>query len=473
MVVKIKKSNFPLNPLNSVSRRIYRAFCHEVKRLKLIEEGEHILLAYSGGPDSTCLLGLLLHLRQEMPFHLTLAHLNHGLRKRAAEDENFVRQMARRFSLPLIVNHENVRAYARRRGLNLEEAGRELRYAFLERTRKRVQADKIATGHTMDDQAETFLLRLLRGSGPRGLAGISPLREGKIIRPLIKIRRRQVLDFLRQQDLSFRVDESNLDCRLLRNRVRLELIPFLEKKFASSIVQHLATAADILREEEDYLAGLEEEAAKKVIHQQGKAWLLDLEALSQLHPALARRLVRRFLVQLRGDLREINFPEVEAILCLQPNQEIHLRRKIKLVRLGHNLMEKKTLQSWRHYRLLWDGQGTVEIPGLGFRFAGRMTVAKELPPYDDTKRACLRADELRFPLLLRPRQPGDRYQPYGARGLEKVKDVMNRRHIPAFYRPFLPVFLSGEQVIWIPGCPIASSFQVQDEEDKVFIIERL
>jgi len=456
----------------TASSRVFALFRQEVSDCKLIEPGDHILLAYSGGPDSTCLLSLLQALREEIPFSVSLAHLNHGLRASAAADEAFVRQMAQRFCLPLVIRRVKVRSYARRHRLNLEEAGRQLRYTFLEETRQKLRATKIATGHTMDDQAETFLLRLFRGSGPRGLAGIYPQTERKVIRPLLGLRRHQVETYLKEIGLPFCLDESNLDRRYRRNRLRLELIPFLEKNFDPKVVDHLARAANILRAEEDFLNQIEEEEGARVIRQEGEAVLLDTQALSQLHLALARRLVRRYLAKLRGDLREVNFAEVEAIRRLEPGQEIHLRRRIKLIKFGSYIIEKRTLNQWRRYQLLWDGNGVVTVPELGLKFSGRMAKGQELPSFDDTKRACLKADSLRWPLLLRPRQPGDSYQPFGATKPRKLKDIMSDRQLPASLRAFLPVFLSGKNIIWVPGCPVAEAFKVS-RDDKVFIIEKI
>ncbi|MCX7972929.1 MAG: tRNA lysidine(34) synthetase TilS [Candidatus Aminicenantes bacterium] len=439
----------------------------------MIEPKDHILLAYSGGPDSTCLLSLLVRLQSKIPFQLSLAHLNHGLRPSAKKDETFVIQVAKKYALPLVLKRVDVRAYARKRRLNLEEAGRELRYHFLEETRKRLGATKIATGHNLDDQAETFLLRLIRGSGPRGLRGILPEIEGKIIRPLIFFRRREIETYLKELKIPFCLDESNFDRRFLRNRLRLELIPLLEERFNPQIVANLARMADILREEEDFLEKIEEEQLSRVIKVEGNDLWLDAKALEKLHPALARRLIRRFLMRLRGDLREISFQEVEAVRRLEPGKKIHLKRGIKLVRLNHFILEEKSWRQLRNYQLNWDGKQTIEIPGLGFKFSGQKIKGDELPPFDDGCRACLSWRKLDFPLLIRTRRPGDRYQPLGSDKPKKLKAVMSSRHIPVNLRPFWPLFISGKEIVWIPGCPINEAFKIQSKKEAIFVIEKL
>jgi len=458
---------------NSLAQKIFRRFEQEIFSRKLIEPGDHLLLAYSGGQDSSGLLSLLLRLKSKLNFNLSLAHLNHGLRASAREDEEFVRKMAEEHNLPLVIKRVKVREYARRHCLNLEEAGRKLRYEFLEETSRRLLANKIATAHTMDDQAETFLFRLIRGSGPRGLRGIMPEIDGKIIRPLIFFRRQEIEAYLREIKFPFRIDESNLDRRFLRNRIRLALIPLLEKRFSPEIVANLARTADILREEEDFVNQIEEEKEATVIKEEGGILWLEAEALARLHPALARRLVRRFLVRLRGDLREINFREVEAIRRLESGQRLHLKRQVRLIRLGARIMEEKNLKQGQNYEIIWDGSSPLEIPWVGLKFTARKVKGQDIPPYDDWRRALLSISQLNLPLLIRPRRPGDRYQPVGSGKVRKLKDIMSSRHIPLHLRPFWPVFLSGDQIVWVPGCPINEAFKIREAEPEIMVLEIL
>ena len=197
----------------------------------LLEKGDKVLVACSGGADSTALLLALLELSGEYDLRIAVAHFNHRLRRASDQDERFVIRLARKLGLSVYVKREDIRAWAKKHGQNIEEAGRERRYRFLRDTASRVGARKIATGHTLTDQAETVLMRLLRGTGPRGLEGIAPCVDNLIIRPLIDVERREVEAYLRSSETPHREDESNRNLGYLRNRVRRRLIPYLEKSF--------------------------------------------------------------------------------------------------------------------------------------------------------------------------------------------------------------------------------------------------
>ena len=263
-----------------------------IQEYKLLEKKDRILIAYSGGVDSTGLLKLLLELREGWSFELFLGHFNHKLRHTADEDEQFVKRMAQKYSLPIFVGSKDVRSYARAKKLNIEEAGRKLRYDFLKKAALKIGGAKIATGHTKTDQAETFLMRLMRGSGLRGLAGIFPLVEGTIIRPLIQVEHKDIEAYLKGKGIEFRIDESNLDRRFLRNRIRLDLIPYIQENFEPEIVSSLGRIASIIREEDSLLEKIAQETTKKAISKKNNQISLEVKPLSSLPRAMARRVVR-------------------------------------------------------------------------------------------------------------------------------------------------------------------------------------
>lgn len=458
-----------------------RLFLEKVKKTiekhHLLEKGDKVLLAYSGGPDSTALVAVFLELRPLYSLRLALAHLNHRLRRSAATDEAFVLEVARENALPLYLRREDIRAYAQRQGLSIEEAGRERRYAFLRQVAAKIGATKIATGHTMTDQAETFFLRLLRGTGPRGLTAMAAMTDGLIIRPLIGVERREVEAFLRARQLRFRTDESNFDRRYRRNRIRLELIPFLEEKFEPKIVRQVARLADVLREEEEFLETLSLTHFRRVMKEEhGDPWL-DMERLAGLPLALARRVVRAFLARLKGDLRRIRYDDVESVRTLSQGKEVKLPGGLVLRREKNRLGLKRAPQPQPAWEYLWSGTKPLTIPSLGLSFSGQRKKIKagetHRLSFDDNRRAILDADRIRLPLFVRNRKPGDRYQPCGAPGQKKLKEILRAKGVPLADRDALPVFLSGPDIVWVLGLPVAEPFKVGSQTRELFIIEKL
>lgn len=444
-----------------------------IRKYRLLERGDRVLIAYSGGADSTALLSLLGELRKEWMLELFLAYFNHRLRQRAEEDEKFVRRVSGEYSLPLFVGAENVRSYARSKSLNLEEAGRELRYSFLKKTAEECGASKIATAHTMTDQAETFLMRLMRGSGAKGLGGIYPEVEGKIIRPLIQVEREEIKAYLAQRKLGYCVDESNFDRRFLRNRVRLELIPYLQKRFEPKIIRHLSRLASILREEEDLLERIGEERVKKAFIPENDQILLDMKFLSSLPLALKWRVLRQYIHKLKGDLRGISFSDVESILKLDEGKECHLKKNLVLRREGNYVFLKKKSQPKIEYEQVWEEKNRLEIEELGLKFEGKkMKKGRFFPPkFDDENLAFLDWGKLQFPLLVRNRKEGDKYQPLGAPGKKKLKEIMRAKGIPLSEREKRPVFLSQDDIVWVQGLPVSEKFKVKKDTDIIFMIK--
>ncbi len=458
-------------PFQCVARR----FEETVIRHALLKKGDRVLVAFSGGQDSTALLGLLLEIRKKWSLDIVLAHFNHHLRRAAAGDVAFAKKTARELGLRLFLGEADVRAHARRRGLNLEEAARILRYDFLKRTAAQARADKIATGHTLTDQAETFLMRLLRGSGPAGLAGIFPCLDGLVIRPVLGLERQELEAYLRDKRLAFRQDESNFDLRYARNRIRLKLIPLLRKGYDPAIVKHLGQAASILQDENGLLEDLAAHVARRVLRRGPSGPTIDRAALIRMPAALRRRVIRIFLRELKGDLRDVSFDDVEALAGLGPGKELVLSPKLILKREGGLIVPGKAkAQRPPNYDFLWDGRGTLKIPQAGLALRGRFLRAPRLDTlrFEDEQRAYVDASPLAFPLRVRSRRAGDRYRPLGAPGKKKLKEILRARGLPLGERDRRPVILSGDRILWMPGLRVAEEFKVGRRTSRVLMIEK-
>jgi tRNA(Ile)-lysidine synthase len=444
-----------------------------IKKYALLQPGQGVVLAYSGGLDSSALLHLLLDIKKNWNLEIVLAHFNHRLRRHAGRDELFCRETARRLEIPIFVGSADVRAAARSRGLSLEEAAREARYDFLGATADQVGAARIATGHTLNDQAETLLIRLLQGAGRRGLAGIHPRVEGRVIRPLLEVERQDLEEFLRERGGDYVLDETNLDRRFFRNRIRLDLLPLLVEEYNPEVVRLLARTADVLREEDGVLDKLAEAKAEKVFVSGRRPAGLEARALARLPRGLARRLIRRFIQEEKGDLRNISFDDVEDVLSLREFKEKRLGRDVVFRREGGLIFRRPNAQPLPSFSYRWDGQKPLRIG-----FAGPTFQARRVRPgsggaiiFNDNRRVFLDLDKITLPLEVRTRRPGDRYRPLGAPGSRKLKEVLRSKGIALSDRGRLPVFLSRGKIVWAPGLPVAEDFKMDRRTKNVLLIE--
>ena len=441
---------------------IRKSFLQTIFRYQLFKKGDSILIAYSGGVDSTALLSLFLEIQEDWDLTVNLAHFNHMLRADADRDEDFVRRQAEHFGLNIYVDSGDVRTYAAERHLNIEEAARFLRYRFLEQTAKKIQALRVATAHTENDQAETFLMRLFRGSGRRGLAGIYPVVDNLYIRPLLFVDRNNVESYIAENEIPFCFDESNNDRRYLRNRIRQDLLPFLQNTYDPQVTSHLAQTAHLLREEEGLLqATMEREATVSIQRVSGRL-TLDADRLNMLPRGLTRRVIREYINRLQGDLRRISYGDIEKVMDLEPGKKTHIKKDLILAREGSRIFAYKLPSAVPPYHYIWNGGEPLCIREIGLRFTAHVRSGIAKPHlFEDRRRVFLDRDRLDFPLTVRNRSDGDRYRPLGSPGSRKVKEIFRTRGISPADRDLYPVFESGGEIVWVYGLPVAEKFKLR------------
>ena len=417
----------------------------------MLAAGDRVLVAVSGGPDSTAMLAALAALSPRAGVALHAAHLNHQLRgDESGRDQACAETVAAHLGVPCTV----ASAIALAGGPNLEARARAQRYAFLAQVAAAKGCTKVATGHTLDDQAETVLMRLLRGTGADGLMGIHAVREGHIIRPLIECTRQQVLAFLRNAGLPFCDDSSNQDRRFLRNRVRHEVLPLLQA-INPDVRRHLATTAEIMTAEVRALDDLVEQMLAPLRLPDGA---LIIGALAGVPPALRARLLRAWLRTQRKDLRGLGAAHVTAVLAIAQGARPNAR-----VRLPGGQLAVREYD--RLYLRAEDGNAQPEAPQLlqpgatvclatGWRISAAMT-----PPHDagswqtpaDLWSVIADADAVAGPVVVRTAQVGDRVRPLGLGGARKLQDIFVDRKLPLRSRRTCPVVECDGEILWVPG----------------------
>jgi tRNA(Ile)-lysidine synthase len=411
----------------------------------LLASGQMLVAALSGGADSVAMLAVLVGIARERDFRLVAAHLDHGLREDSRDDVAFCHELCHRLDVPLETTRIDVRARAGR--LGLEAAAREERYAFLREVRRRHAASAIAVAHTRDDQAETVLLRLLRGSGRLGLAAMRP-RAGDIVRPLLGVSRRDIVTYLEEHGLSWREDSSNADRSFLRNRVRWELLPYLEARFNPRIRELLTTTAFLLSEEQDVLAPLGEELFARAARHEDGAVLLARAALAEAPRAVARLAIRNALTR-TGGLHGIGAAHVEKILALSLRPRASGRR-LPLPGAREAAVQFAELRIGPHRAS--DPLATQPLPRAGsLRLPGgwMVTVGPCSPETSSQATAVHATEKEAASLVVRARQPGDRIR---VRGREvSLKRYLAERRVPRDRRQGLPLVATGHRVLCVPG----------------------
>jgi tRNA(Ile)-lysidine synthase len=420
---------------------------------ELFRPGDTLIVALSGGADSTALLDLLATL-PVFPLRLVAAHLNHCLRGSESDaDEQFCRGLAARYSIPFESRRVDIKAAAAAGSLNLEDAGRRARIEFFDDLATQRGASAVVLAHHADDQAETVLMRLLRGSGMAGLSGM-PWRNGRgYCRPLLDITRVEIEAYLAERHLEWREDTSNLDRSFLRNRIRHELLPLLEQ-YNPSVRNTLATTAGILAEENALLDDQVRLTAGQACRFPDSAAACDIPLLRSLPTALQRRLVRLMLSHAAGNLENITYRHLESILQMvaasQPNLRIVLPGGWAAVKEYGTLTISALPDTAPDFReLVIPGPGSYLMPD------GNTLRIEIIPPprcpVGSPGTAYFDAYRMPFPWRMRTFRPGDRIQPLGMDGRKKVKDLFIDEKIPPARRALTALILCGDELIWVAG----------------------
>jgi len=465
---------------------------HHLRAYHFVRPGQRVGVAVSGGADSVGLLLLLLELREELGIVLSIAHFNHKLRGRASDaDERFVAKLAAKHGLPFFVEHEDIAGKAERERANLEDVARRARYAFFERLVQSGELDKVAVAHTADDQAETVLAHIFRGTGLAGLAGIYP-QAGPVFRPLLKMRRRELRVYLRARGQAWREDPTNRDRKRTRARIRWRLMPLLEKEFQPAVVEHLCQLAERAREDDAWLESSAELRVFLSAKEEKGEWRIsnaDLIAprAERTEPkdgeqlwsqrsaeAMSKRMIRLLAKKAKPRSGQLSAMHVDAVLQLAQQADsgkcLHLPGGVEVRRerdalcfrpMNENQTNGPAVEGYTYPVDL--GPGVTEVRLAKLSCALRFTVIDWSAEGRETKvtGAVFDRDALRVPLVVRNWRPGDAVQLLGHQKRHKLSRLLNEAGVSRWEKGSWPVLECGGRIAWVRGLPVAAEFAVR------------
>lgn len=453
-----------------------------VDRHGLIDPGDALVVAVSGGPDSLALLHLLTRLRSEWSLRLVAAHLHHGMRAAGDEDAAFVAATAQQWGVTVIIGHEDVPLLAKTRRIGSEEAGRIARYGFLARVAAEQQCRRIATAHTADDRAETVLLNLCRGTGIAGLAGIPARRPAspeqtfpEIVRPLRDCRRQAILAYCAAHSLEPRWDVTNESREPARNRVRQELLPWLERELSPTVRAHLLRLADLAEEESALLQHLAEELLEEATANVGEDELqVRISPLAAAPPALARRALLAALGRLGGPTAGRNRVTLAALMGMLGGAlktGIAVPESALSVTVQADLLVLRRIpdpgEASPEFERTLSIPGTTACPEWRLHFEAQLAAAPVEPRRDVAREVVLDWDRLRPPLTVRNPRAGDRVVPLGMTGHRKLQDLFTDHKIPRARRGRVPIILDNERIVWVVGVCVSDEVKLRTETREV------
>lgn len=457
-------------PMERKEDRMPNIFLRTIRKYEMVRKGDSIMIALSGGPDSVSLFDLLYRIRADWKLNLHLVHVNHSLRGDASErDQMFAEKFARDLKMPISIKKLDVEKFAQEHRLSVEEAGRECRLQFFREEGQRLGISKVALGHHKDDQAETVLFRILRGTGLRGLGGMKPVSDWHgltLIRPLIELGKHDLENYIRDRKLIYCVDASNEQTHFMRNRIRHQLIPYLERHYNPRIKSSLVHLAETVAQD---LAFIEEIAVKnypKIVKKRRDSLItLKKKKFVVLADALRYRILQKAIRELDPDseLTFFHWDEVRKALERGADKfELHAPSEVSIAFERKEIVLKKLVaEKSEQYQYELSLGGKVKVPELGLEFVTE-AFDNRIYKQDRQDKTCgiFDLDRISFPVVIRNRREGDVFQPLGLPFPKKLKDFLISRKVASYDKNRNPLFVSGSDIFWVFGVEIGEKFKV-------------
>lgn len=447
-----------------------------IKQYNMIQQGDCLVVGVSGGPDSVCLLHILNQLIEKFDFKLVVAHINHCIRgESAVEDQIFVESLAKKMNLQVFSEIINVKQVAKEKDISVEEAGRIVRYEYFEKIAENIKAKKIAVGHNKNDVAETILLNLIRGSGMDGLKGIEPVK-GNIIRPLIEISRNDIEDYCKENNLEYRIDKTNNQTEYSRNKVRLELIPYIQNNLNPNVVNSLCRTAQIIKEENAFINTLTSKAYDSHAKQTKGVVKVRIKDFLAFDDIIQKRIIRMAVTKINGSSKALERKHVEEIIELARNNKTGTYKKVPtniIARIEYGYLvivansdEKKELFC---YDILVPGK--TKVPELKAEVVTNIAKLEELKETSNENCCLIPMQYLKEGLCIRNRRNGDIINPTGMLGTKKLKDFFIDSKIPQKKRDSIPLIALENEIFWIIGIRHSNKCKITNDIQEVLVVE--
>lgn len=448
-----------------------------IEEYKLINENDNIVIGVSGGPDSMALLYLLVKIKKDKKFNLYLAHVNHGVRgEDARADEEFVRKKAEELKLPYYFKKADMLALAKEKSISAEEAGREIRYGFFNEILKEKGGGKIAVAHNKNDQAETLLMRIIRGTGIDGLKGMDYI-NGNIIRPLLKTNREEIEAYIERNQIETVLDKTNLETIYTRNKIRLELLPYIRDNFNPNIIDSLWRLSSSAEIDNKFLEDYSNNKYNHILSMKSRSRItLDKDGFDKEDRSIQQRIIRRAISDLGDNLQGIVHQHIKMVLDLfssgETGKEVHLPKDL-VARLDYTnlIIEKKKPEGEVDY-LEELSLGKNQLKGIPYKInlrvlplseMGNMTKGDRIRVFDYGK--------VKGQLRVRNRRPGDRFTPFGMKGRKKLKDYFIDEKISKDLRDRIPLLIDDEEILWVVGYRTSELYRVNKETEEILVVE--
>lgn len=432
-----------------------------IEKHHLIQKGDGVIVGLSGGADSSALLVVLKSLQEAYNLRLAAVHVNHQLRgEEALRDQHFSQRLCECLDIPFKVVSVDVEAYSKKMGLSFELAGREVRYQAFEDYRKTLGFDKIAVAHHKGDQAETLMLRLIRGTGLEGLSGIRPQRDQTIIRPLLYVSRGEIEAYCQSKGIDILVDHTNLETEYNRNFIRLRLLPLIEERFSVDLTETLSKMATLLAQDSDYFKEEVDRLWLEKVSPCPGGYEIELDVVSNLHPALSSRMIRRLFKEVRGSLTDLSLEHVSQIqnMSLSKTRKEFVYKSVTFTACGGLLRtttkapltdEEPSAKTCPQIIV----EEVVDLENMGIK-------KNNLAIFVD-------ASTLKGSLSLRHRQPKDQFQPWGMKGHKKLQDFLVDQKVPREIRDQIWLLCDEEKILWVYGYRQSESTRVTENTRQI------